>query len=114
MNQPNNTIQHNTLGERIATITRSIASGNNACGTLIDQQGRLNEAFIAQSIRPTLDVYEREANDLRADRARLSQESENRRQCLEFIYANAVCQLPHDVADRLCQVLGYAATFRNN
>jgi hypothetical protein len=98
------------LAERTAAIVRSIASGNNACGTLMDKQGRLNTAFIEEAVRPTLDVYEREADELRVDRARVSSDSENRRQCLEYIYSNAHGRLPPDVAARLYQVLGIRAS----
>ncbi len=83
-----NTIQHDTLAERTATITRSIASGNNACGTLIDRAGRVNEAFIAQSVRPTLAVYENEAEQLRRENAALRRDVENKRQALESAVAN--------------------------
>ena len=108
MNQ--STLQHNTLAERTGTIVRSIASGNNACGTLISRDGRINEAFIAESVRPTLEVYEQEADELRMVRSRLSQESEERRQALAFVYSNAYSQLPADVAERVRKVLGYAAS----
>lgn len=95
-----------TLADRTDAIVRSIASGNNACGSLLAADGRVNEAFIAKSVRPTLEVYEQEAEQLRQDRARVSQESEARRQTLEFIRANV--QLPREIASRVNQVLGHA------
>ncbi|MCD8350249.1 MAG: hypothetical protein LUC93_06525 [Planctomycetaceae bacterium] len=101
------TIQHDVVAERTDTIVRSIASGNNSCGTLIGPGGQLNENFLRGSITPTLKVYQDEADALRANMMRLSQESEERRQTLEFIYSNALGQLPKQVADRLCQVLGF-------
>lgn len=94
------------LAERVEAIVRSIASGDNACGTLRGPGG-LNLDFVRACVKPTLDVYEFEADVLRADRMRLSRESEERRQALEFVYANALGQLPAAVADRLCRVLGY-------
>ncbi|MCD8350092.1 MAG: hypothetical protein LUC93_05700 [Planctomycetaceae bacterium] len=101
-------IQHDLVAERTATTIRNIKSGNNECGTLFCGTGNeLNEQFLAAAVRPALQVYEDEADQFRADRVRLSQESEERRQALEFIYSNAVGQLPKVVADRLCQVLGY-------
>ncbi len=99
---------HNTLAERTSAIVRSIASGNNACGTLVDRNGRVNEAFLAASVRPTLDVYEREAMELRDERNRLSRESEERRRILEFVYSNAGGQLPPEVNASLSRALGYA------
>ncbi len=101
-----NTIQHDPTAVRVETIVRNIASGDNACGALRGPDGRLNLDFLRSCAKPTLDVYEAEADQLRADRLALSRESEERRQALEFVYANAAGQLPAVVVDRLRQVLG--------
>ena len=78
-----------TITERLDTITRSIASGNNACGTLIDRQnGSVNTSFIAEAARPTLNIYEAEAKQLREDIAKLSHEVEMKRQALECAISN--------------------------
>lgn len=95
------------LAERVEAIVRSIASGDNACGTLLGPDGRLNLDFLRACVKPTLDVYEFEADALRADKMALSRESEDRRQVLEFVYSNALGQLPAAVSERLCQILGY-------
>ena len=64
-----------TLADRIGAITNSIASGNNACGSLISKQtGQLNHAFIEESVRPTLEQYEGELADLRKERDALLRE----------------------------------------
>ncbi len=47
MNNP--TIQHDLVAERTDTSIRNIASGQNACGTLMDAQGRLNFAFLGEA-----------------------------------------------------------------
>ncbi|MCD8352432.1 MAG: hypothetical protein LUC93_17650 [Planctomycetaceae bacterium] len=93
------------MEERTATIIRSIASGNNQCGTLFCN-GQLNEPFLAASIKPTLAVYQDEADRLREDVLSHSQESENRRQALELVYSNALDALPPEIADRVSTVLG--------
>ncbi len=84
MNDPNS----NTLAERLGTITRSIASGNNACGTLIGRDGRVNTAFIAEAVRPTLGVYEGELAVLRKERDALLRDVEVKRFALETAVAN--------------------------
>jgi hypothetical protein len=107
MNVLNPTIQHDLVAERTATIVRNIASGNNACGTLFERQsGSLNTAFIAEAVRPILKVYEDEAQQLRADKMKLSRVSEERRQVLELIYSNCAASLPQTVLSRLCHLLG--------
>ncbi len=84
MNTPNT-----TLAERLGTITRNIASGNNACGSLIDRQsGQLNHAFIVEAVRPTLDVYEGELTELRRERDALLRDVEIKRFALETAVAN--------------------------
>ncbi len=83
MNTPNN-----TLAERLGAITRSIASGANACGTLIAQDGRLNLAFVEASVKPTLEVYEDELAQLRRENEALSRDGEIKRQALESAVAN--------------------------
>lgn len=93
--------------ERVEAVVRNIASGDNACGTLRDSRGGHNLDFIRSCVKPVLDVYEFEADNLRADKMLLSRESEERRQALEFVYSNACGQLPRAVADRVCRVLGY-------
>ncbi len=89
-----NSIQHDVVAERTAAIVRSIASGNNACGTLFERQsGSLNTAFIAEAVRPTLAVYEDEAEQLRRENAALRRDVESKRQALESAVANI-----HDIA----------------
>ncbi len=87
MNKPN-TIQHDLVAERTATIVRSIASGNNACGTLIGKDGRLNVAFLEASVRPTLEVCIDEAEQLRREVAALRREMEAKQFALECAVAN--------------------------
>jgi hypothetical protein len=87
MNNLNN-IQHDLVAERTATIVRNIVSGNNACGTLIDAQGRLNTAFVAEAVRPAVQVCIEEANMLRRDNDALRRDIEAKRFALEFIAAN--------------------------
>ncbi len=87
MHDQNNSMP-GTLADRIATITRSIASGNNACGSLIDRDGRVNGAFLALSIQPTLEIYEREAAELRQQRDELLRDIEAKRAALESAVAN--------------------------
>ncbi len=78
-----------TLADRISAITNSIASGNNACGTLISKQtGQLNHEFIAKSVRPTLEQYEGELADLRRERDALLRDIEAKRFALEAAVAN--------------------------
>ncbi len=81
-----------TLLEREAAIFRGIASGNNACGSLMrrDEHGNavLNEAFIRQAIRPTLTVYEQEAEQLRRDLAAVRAENATLRRESEYLAAN--------------------------
>ncbi len=89
MNQPD-AIQHDTLGTRIETIVRSIASGDNACGSLMDGKGCLNLDFLRSSVKPTLAVYEFEADALRADKMALSRESEERCR-LKFLRCAVYC-----------------------
>ncbi len=81
--------QNTTLAERIGAITRSIASGHNACGTLIDRQsGSLNTGFIAEAVRPTLEQYEGELAQLRKENADLRRDVEAKRFALESAVAN--------------------------
>jgi hypothetical protein len=101
-----NTIQHDLVAERTATIVRNIASGNNACGTLMNQQGQLNIAFITEAVRPILKTYEDEANMLRRDRMESSRVSEEYRQVLTLVYSNCADKLPAPILSRLCQILG--------
>ncbi len=77
-----------TLLEREAAILRSIASGNNACGTLMTAGGVLNEAFIRQAVRPTLIVYEQEAAHLRNDNTTLRADNNELCWFLNFFSAN--------------------------
>ncbi len=78
-----------TLADRIGAITNSIASGNNACGSLISKQtGQLNHAFIEESVRPTLEQYEGELAELRKERDALLREVEVKRFALEAVVAN--------------------------
>ena len=80
---------NNTLAERLGAISRSIASGNNACGTLIDRSsGRLNTAFVEASVRPTLEVYEGELAQLRSENAALRRDVEAKRFALETAVSN--------------------------
>lgn len=102
-------IQHDVVTERTVTAIKNILSGDNACGTLIGPNGRINAEHLDRSIRPVLHTYEAEAEMLRADRARISRESEERRHTLELIYSNCLGQLSKDIASRLCHILGYAA-----
>ncbi len=85
--------QNNTLAERLGAITRSIASGANACGTLMGQDGRLNTAFVAAAARPTLEVYESELAQLRREITELRRDAEIKRHALESAVANI-----HDIA----------------
>lgn len=80
--------QNNTLAERLGAITRSIASGANACGTLISKDGRLNLAFVEASVKPTLAVYETEAEQLRRENAALRHDLEAKKFALECAVAN--------------------------
>ena len=102
------TIQHDLVSERTATAVRNIVSGENDCGTLIGKDGRVNQAHLDQSIRGVMQTYEDEAEMLRADRARISAESEERRQALECVYSNDLGKLTPDVGARVCKVLGFA------
>ncbi len=80
---------NSTIDERVGAVVRSIASGNNACGTLFERQsGSLNTAFIAEAVRPTLAVYEDEIEQLRRENAALRVEIETKRQALESAVAN--------------------------
>lgn len=101
-------IKHDLVAERTAVAIRNILSGDNACGTLVGKDGKVNAEHLERSIRPVIQVGEDEKNMIRAERARVSQESEDRRQCLDLIHANAVGLLPREIADRLRKVLGYA------
>ncbi|MCD8140833.1 MAG: hypothetical protein LUE17_13830 [Planctomycetaceae bacterium] len=95
------------LAERIEDVVNSIASGDNACGTLRAPDGGLNRGFLRACVRPTLEVYEEEADQHRRDKRELSAISEERRQVLELIYANASGGLPAAVNERLCRALGF-------
>ncbi len=77
-----------TLADRIGAITRSIASGNNACGSLMGKDGRVNIPFIEASVRPTLEVYECELAELRKERDALLRDIEAKRFALEAAVAN--------------------------
>lgn len=108
------TIQHDLVAERTTMAIRNIMSGQNDCGVLINKDGTVNPEHLDRSIRPVIRVIESEKDMLRADRARVSAESEERRQALELVYSNALGQLSPDVAARVCHVLGFAANARNN
>ncbi len=95
------------MADRIEAIVNSIASGDNACGTLRAPDGSLNRGFLRACVRPTLEVYEDEAEQHRQDKRELSAQSEERRQLLELIYANASGGLPASVQERLCRALGF-------
>ncbi|MCD8352246.1 MAG: hypothetical protein LUC93_16710 [Planctomycetaceae bacterium] len=95
------------MAERVEAVVNSIASGDNACGTLRSQDGSLNRDFLRACVRPTLEVYEEEAEQHRQDKRELSSISEERRQVLELIYANASGGLPAAVNERLCRTLGF-------
>lgn len=77
-----------TLIEREDAIIRSLASGNNACGSLIGPDGRLNLAFVRQALRPTLAVYEQEAEQLRRDNAIVRAQAESLRREVAFVEQN--------------------------
>lgn len=83
------------LEERIIAITNSILSGDNECGTIAKalQDGTLGD-FIQQMIRPTLEIYEDEYNQLRAENDRLSRENQNKRFALECVLSNEVIDNP--------------------
>ena len=87
MNTPN-TIQPDLVAERTDTIIRNVASGNNACGTLMDAQGRLNTAFVAEAARPVVKICIEESDMLRRDLEALRHDIEAKRFALEFIAAN--------------------------
>jgi hypothetical protein len=79
-----------TIQEREDAIVRSIKSGDNVCGTLRTalDRGRL-EPFLRAMVRPTLQVYEDEEQQLRADRDANSRQAEAYRQALEYVASNA-------------------------
>lgn len=97
------------VSERTAVAVRNILSGENACGTLVGADGAVNKEHLDRSIRVVLQTYEDEKNELLGDRARISRESEERRQALELVYSNALGLLPPEIAARVCRILGFAA-----
>ncbi len=100
--------QNSTLAERIGTITRSIASGSNACGTLMSRDGRINTAFIEASVRPTLGVYEGELAVLRKERDALLRDVETKRFALETAVANSGSLYPSLPGRSSAQAVGFS------
>ena len=82
--------------EREDAIIRSIMSGNNSCGNLLQyvQEAMAGDptklmCFLQQSVRGTLKVCADEADQLRIDRDMISRSDEAKRQALEYIASNA-------------------------
>ena len=96
-----------TIQEREDAIVRSIKSGDNACGTLQTAltRGQL-EPFLRSMIRPTLQVYEGEAEQLRHDRDANSRQAEAWRQALEYIASNARASAPAHIEAFVLRALG--------
>lgn len=83
------------LDERIIAIVNSILSGDNECGTIQKalEGGTLGD-FIQSMVRPTLQIYEDEYEELRRENDRLSRENQNKRFALECALANEDIQNP--------------------
>lgn len=78
----------NVMEERIETVVRNIMSGDNGCGTLAHAAQTGDRGYFRRCVRPVLDVYESEADALRAQRREALDLSEKRRQALEYLVAN--------------------------
>ena len=97
----------NTIAERRDAIVRGIMSGDNACGVLKQAIDTGNgPAFLGSKIVPTLQVYEDEAQQLRADRDANSRQAEAYRQALEYIASNARASSPAHLEAYVLRALG--------
>ena len=99
----------NELNARINACVNGIMSADNSCGTLkcmVEKGGDGLRNFLASRIAPTLQVYEAEAEQLRADRAEASQKEEAKRQVLEYIAANALSLSSGQIQELVLKALG--------
>jgi len=76
------------LEERVETIVRSIMSGNNACGTLLDAAAKGDAEYFRPCIRATLSVYDDELKQAKADRDAALKDAELKRYALEMVVSN--------------------------
>jgi hypothetical protein len=74
--------------ERLETSVRNIMSGDNNCGTLANAALNGDGDYFRRMIAPVIDVYEREAAELRQLRDAASRDAEDKRFALEFIAQN--------------------------
>jgi hypothetical protein len=94
----------NTIQEREDAMVASILSGDNHCKTLENAAKAADGDYFRRAVRPTLEVYEDEAEYARRQRDMILEQSEKRRQALEFVASNAT--LPESVARVVGVALG--------
>jgi len=76
------------LEERVEAIVRSIMSGNNACGSLLDAAAKGDAEYFRLCIRATLSVYDDELKQAKADRDAALKDAELKRYALGTVVSN--------------------------
>ena len=80
----------NRWKEREDAIVNSIMSGHNACGTLKQALGNVQQLdkFLRGMVQPTLQVCAAEYGEMVKERNELSADNEAKRFALEFVVSN--------------------------